>query len=63
MPDYPQEVRQLALLVDSVLEYDSPARVAALMEFVAPILIREFGGASGWGSELASRGYQTNLEA
>lgn len=57
-PDYKEELRRLAYLIDEVLEFDEPHRVAKLMAFLEPILKREFGGISGWGSELAARGFR-----
>lgn len=56
---YRDELRNVLTLVDYVLEYDTGVRVGNLMEAVLPLIEREFGGASGWGSELAARGYRT----
>lgn len=55
--DFREELRDVLIAIDSVLEYDEPHRVARLMRLIGPLLIREFKGASGWDSELASRGF------
>jgi len=52
------DIKALALAVDQVLEYDTPGRIAHLMEVAKPIIEREFGGTAGWGSQLAMRGYK-----
>lgn len=61
--DFREELRDVLIAIDSVLEYDEPHRVARLMNTVEPLLVREFKGASGWGSELAARGFKVRGEA
>lgn len=47
----------LAGCVDDVLENDLPNRVACLMRVEQAALARLGRGSSGWGSELAARGW------
>lgn len=57
MIDYKRELREVLVEIDSVLEYDEPHRVARMMRLITPLIEREFKGTSGWGSELAAKGF------
>lgn len=56
--DYKQELRDVLAEIDAVLEYDTPRRIARMMERIEPLIVREFGSCSGWGSWLAGQGFR-----